>query len=187
MQNVKKQFDIVIIVEQKTKIRLVAIYFIYSVTVLVIWAFLSYGPFWHRDLLDISQQNIPLKWYEYIQDYLFYLLLPAFFGLFSPLIMLSINKGQKSGPGYFKVALAIGIIITYVAFAFGSLGRIDCDNYCAAYIPSYAADNVMAIMTIPPLCVFPFYILYKFKILSVQKPFNKLPQQFSKSGKKWMS
>ena len=121
-------------------------YALLSILIILSWIFIGYGPVWHRNVLEMSQQAIPLKWYEYVHDYLGIVLVPAFYGLFAFIPAKKLGEGKDSGFGYMIGALVIGTATSLVAWVGSMFWRIDCNNACMAYIPSYAAIRATLVL-----------------------------------------
>jgi hypothetical protein len=129
-----------------------------SVIIILSLIFIAFGPFWHRNVLELSQQTIPPKWNEYVSSYLQFLLVPAIYGVFAVFIRNKPNLVR----GYFIGASIIGMIFSWVAWIFGSFARADCNNNCAPYIFSYHAFHLIALFTLPLSLVAPITLLLYF-------------------------
>ncbi len=118
-------------------------YLAWSATVALVWLLLGYGPFWHRDVMVMDQQDIPLQWYEYVQILLGQLLLAAIYGCFTLIFLL--NRRRRGGIPlvWVSFALVIGVMSWGLGVFSNSLAHMDCANRCAAYIPDEAATTVM--------------------------------------------
>lgn len=155
--------------DSSVKKKILKAYFIASLSVAILWLFFSFGPFWQRDVMIYSQQEIPPKWYEYVGYYLGYLFIPSVYGLFSYIPIKRIDKKPGSGRLYFTGALIIGLIFIFIAWISGIFARIDCGNDCVAYIPSYQALRTMTLLTIPPLFIVPVALIVYFFTSSPNK------------------
>lgn len=160
MQNLTQQ--------QKTKLKLILIYFLYSAFIVILWTIFDRNPSFDRQFSDTSSLS-SLQWYDYAKIYLTFLSVPAFYGLLSPFVMLRVRQGAKSGNTYLLVACLVGVLTTVAFLLTGSLNRGTCGESCPADILPYSSNTIIALATIPPLWILPGYILRKINILDSQQ------------------
>ncbi len=113
----------------------------WSVIVLLVWLFVEYGPFWHRDVL--AEQDVPLQWYEYVGNVASSLLLAALYGCVTLVFLL--NRRRASGIPI--VFASFAVVIGGIALLFGVIGNalahMDCGDHCVAYIPDADATTAL--------------------------------------------
>jgi len=115
----------------------------WSVIVLLVWLFVEYGPFWHRDVFVLAEQDVPLQWYEYVGNVASSLLLAALYGCVTLVFLLN----RRRAAGIPIVFASFAVVIGGIALLFGVIGNalahMDCGDHCVAYIPDADATTAL--------------------------------------------
>ena len=126
---------------QKFKTVLLAYGCLGLISVFVLWVISTFFP--TRDIFDLPQQDIPLRWYEYARLVLGGSLIPS---LITSCMLITRNTKRLWLPGAFL--LIFNSIAVYLFFVLEGLSHIDCGDNCANYIPSYHSIYVMTTLLV---------------------------------------
>jgi hypothetical protein len=152
---------------QDAKKKLYLTYFWASIVVFLLVSVFAYGPFWQRDIMNPADRDVVIKWYEYVRHFINLILPAAFYGLLALVPLQRLSKGKKVGTKYFIGAIIVGLAAAVLAFFAGEIARSECNNNCAAYVPSYMAYRIMFLISLIPLVIVPFLFWRKARKLDL--------------------
>lgn len=115
----------------------------WSAAVLLVWVFVDNGPFWHRDVFVLAEQEIPLQWYEYVGILLGGLVVAAVYGCLTLIFLL--NRGRAGGIPivWASFAVVLGLVSWVLGVFANAVAHMDCGDHCVAYIPDSQATSAL--------------------------------------------
>jgi len=146
---------------QSIQIRLIKQLFICSFFVLVVSGLLIVGPWRYLS----EEQPTPPTWYINTTYYLFPVLPLAIYGLFSLLLIPRIKAGTKPSRRYFHIAFILGLLANISALGYLQFNQ-NCGTSCGQTSPSFIGACFIVLLLIPPLCIYPKYLMRRFDIPS---------------------